>query len=218
MRLTIIGVLSLVLFCSACSYEKQNSGLPYLGNFDIEQSTVDGVKVSDTIYPTIPSFTYRNQHGDMVKASDMKGKVWVTDFFFSTCPTICPIMTTQMKRLNTMTTDINEHIQYLSFSINPDHDQPEVLTKYIEHHGIEATNWNFLTGNEAETHALGVDCFLVHAASDENSPGGYAHSPAFVLVDQEGYVRGVYIGTDTKEVDKLEKDLRKLLSVEYGVE
>ena len=86
------------------------------------------------------------------------------------------------------------------------------------HHGIEATNWNFLTGNEAETHALGVDYFLVHAASDENSPGGYAHSPAFVLVDQEGYVRGVYIGTDTKEVDKLEKDLRKLLSVEYGVE
>lgn len=218
MRLTIIGVLSLVLFCSACSHKKQDSGLPYLGNFDVEQSTVDGVKVSDTIYPTIPSFTYRNQHGDKVKASDMKGKVWVTDFFFSTCPTICPIMTTQMKRLNTMTADINEHIQYLSFSINPNHDQPEVLTKYIEHHGIEATNWNFLTGNEAETHALGVDYFLVHAASDENSPGGYAHSPAFVLVDQEGYVRGVYIGTDTKEVDKLEKDLRKLLSVEYGVE
>jgi len=218
MRLSIIGVLCLLVLCLSCSDEKQKSDLPYLGNFDVEYSSVDGVKVTDTIYPTIPSFAYTNQHGKTVKSSDMKGKVWVADFFFSTCPTICPIMTKQMKRLNTMTDDINEHIQYLSFSINPEYDQPEILTKYIEHHGIEAANWNFLTGNEAETHALGVDNFLVHAESDENSPGGYAHSPAFVLVDQEGYVRGVYVGTDPIEVNRLEKDLRKLLSIEYGVE
>lgn len=214
----MVGALSLLMLSSACTDKNQNSGLPYLGNYDIVYNTVDGVKVADTVYPKVPSFTYTNQHGKTVKSSDMKGKVWVADFFFSTCPTICPIMTTQMKRLNTMTEDVNEHIQYLSFSINPEYDQPEILTKYIAHHGIEAKNWSFLTGNEAETHALGVDHFLVHAASDEDSPGGFAHSPAFVLVDHEGYVRGVYVGTNTQDVDRLEKDLRKLLSIEYGIE
>lgn len=219
MKNSFVIYLILVLITTiSCSTENKDSGLPHLGMHDVHYETVDGKEVTDTVFATIPGFSYLNQDSVLVKASDMKGKVWITDFFFSTCPTICPVMTKQMKRLNKMTTDINEHLQYLSFSINPDHDQPSILRKYIDHHGIEANNWNFFTGNEEETHELGVEHFLVHAKSDENSPGGFAHSPAFVLIDREGVVRGVYIGTDPEEVDKLEKDLRLLLSVEYGVE
>ena len=97
-------------------------------------------------------------------------------------------------------------------------DQPSVLRAYIKKHGITATNWQFLTGNEAKTHDLGVNYFMVHAQADATAAGGYAHSDAFTLVDREGYVRGVYVGTDTEQVNQMEKDIRKLLKYEYGVE
>ena len=213
MRVVVVIALLVLVACSA----KKKRVLPMVGNFDIEYKTVDGKEVADTIYPTIPAFEYLNQDSALVKSGDMKGKIWVADFFFSTCPTICPVMTTQMKRLNAMTEDLSEHIQFISFSINPDHDQPHVLKRYKEHYGIQAKNWQFFTGDEAETHLLGVTYFMVHANADEEAPGGYAHSPAFTLVDKEGYVRGVYIGTDTEQVDQLEKDIRKLLKYEYDV-
>ncbi|MCJ8289164.1 MAG: SCO family protein [Crocinitomicaceae bacterium] len=209
--------VALVIF-TACGEDKKVRVLPLIGQYDIEYKTVDGVEIEDTIYPTIPSFTYLNQDSTEVTAESMKGKIWVADFFFSTCPTICPTMTTQMKRLQAMTKDLENDLQFISFSINPSYDQPTMLRRYIKHHGITANNWQFLTGDEAETHELGVKSFLVHVASDEEAAGGYAHSPAFTLVDKEGIVRGVYIGTDTKDVDRLEKDLRKLLKYEYGVD
>lgn len=209
-------VMALVVFTS-CGEDKKVRVLPLIGQYDIEYKTVDGVEVEDTIYPTIPAFTYLNQDSTEVTAESMKGKIWVADFFFSTCPTICPTMTTQMKRLQAMTKDLENDLQFISFSINPSYDQPTTLRRYIKHHGITANNWQFLTGDEAGTHELGVKSFLVHVASDEEAEGGYAHSPAFTLVDKEGIVRGVYIGTDTKDVDRLEKDLRKLLKYEYGV-
>ena len=127
-------------------------------------------------------------------------------------------MTTQMKRLNEMTKDLKDEIQFISFTINPEHDKPAVLRNYIKKHGITASNWQFLTVNEAETHELGINYFMVHANADENAAGGYAHSDAFTLVDKEGYVRGVYVGTSTEQVDLMEKDIRKLLKIEYGVE
>ncbi len=211
-------IVMVLVVITSCGEEQKVRVLPLIGQFDIEYKIVDGVEVPDTIYPKIPSFSYMNQDSIVVKSESMKGKIWVADFFFSTCPTICPIMTTQMKRLQAMTKDLESDLQFISFSINPTYDQPTILRRYIKHHGIEANNWQFLTGDEAETHELGVKSFLVHVASDEAAAGGYAHSPAFTLVDKEGIVRGVYVGTDTKDVNRLEKDLRKLLKYEYGVD
>ena len=210
-------MLTLVVLTS-CGEEEKVRVLSLMGQYDVVYKTVDGVDVADTVYPTIPAFSYINQDSTLVTSKSMKGKVWVADFFFSTCPTICPTMTTQMKRLQAMTKDLEDDLQFISCSINPRHDQPSILRRYIKHHGIEANNWQFLTGDEKATHELGVKSFLVHVASDEEAEGGYAHSPAFTLVDKEGIVRGVYIGTDTKDVDRLEKDLRKLLKYEYGVD
>jgi protein SCO1/2 len=208
----------LVLIVFSCGSKEKVRVLPMVGNYDVEYDTVDGVEVADTIYPKIPFFRFTNQDSVTITSKDLKGKVWIADFFFTSCPTICPTMTNQMKRLSVLTKDLDKEIQFLSFSINPRMDQPSRLRAYKNKYGIAATNWMFLTGDENKTHTLGVEYFQVFANKDIASEGGYAHSPAFVLVDKEGYVRGVYVGTETSQVDQLEKDVRKLLKYEYNVE
>lgn len=215
----LVPFVALALLTGACRGKKEKVRvLPIIGNYDIEYKTVDGKEVQDTIYPKVPDFSYLNQDSVKITSKSMKGKVWIADFFFTSCPTICPKMTSQMKRLSILTKDIEKHVQFLSFSIDPDHDQPQKLREYIKRYGITAKNWNFFTGDEEATHALGVEYFQVFANKDIASEGGYAHSPAFVLVDREGYVRGVYVGTETEQVDLLEHDLRKLLKHEYGLD
>lgn len=219
MRVSYLYLFVAAAFFSSCGdEEKKPKALPYAGNYNIVVSETDGVRSVDTIYPTIPAFHYLNQDSVVVESSQMKGKVWIANFFFSNCPSICPPMISQMKRLNILTSDLNRHLQYMSFSIDPSNDTPARLREYIRENGIEAKNWYFFTGNEAKTHRLGVEHFLVHAASDDVAPGGFAHSDGLVLVDREGYVRGVYHGTSTDEVDQLNKDIRKLLTVEYGID
>jgi len=214
-RLFLVLLVSWIVIAS-CTEQKKVRVLPIVGNYDVEYDTIDGKEVADTIYPKIPNFTYLNQDSIQITSSAMKGKVWIADFFFTSCPSICPKMTSQMKRLAILTKDLDKHIQFISFSINPTYDRPSKLRAYRKHYGVTAKNWQFLTGNEEATHALGVDYFQVFANKDIESAGGYAHSPAFVLVDKEGYVRGVYIGTETKQVDLLQKDVRKLLAYEYN--
>jgi protein SCO1/2 len=212
-----VSLLFVCILCACNSHDKVRV-LPLVGNYDVEYDTIDGVEVADTIYPKIPFFTFRNQDSVIITSKELKGKVWIADFFFTSCPTICPTMTNQMKRLSVLTKDLIKEIQFLSFSINPRMDQPSRLRAYKKKYGIAATNWMFLTGDENKTHALGVEYFQVFANKDIASEGGYAHSPAFVLVDKEGYVRGVYVGTETSQVNQLEKDVRKLLKYEYNVE
>ena len=214
---TIYFLLGVLILFSCKSKPTTQKVLPYVGNFDIEYRMVDGVEVADTVYPKIIDFAYLNQDSVMIKSSSMKGKIWIAEFFFTSCPTICPTMTKQMIRLNNDTKDIENYLQFMSFSINPKNDTPSELRKYIVKNKITAKNWQFFTGNEAATHDLGINYFQIFAGQDAESEGGYAHSGAFTLVDREGYVRGVYLGTDPNEVNRLETDLRKLLKYEYNV-
>ncbi len=213
---TIYFLLSVLILFSCKSKPSTQKVLPYVGNFDIEYRMVEGKEVADTVYPKIIDFAYLNQDSIMIKSSSMKGKIWIAEFFFTSCPTICPTMTKQMIRLNNDTKDIGKYLQFMSFSINPKNDTPSELRKYIEKNKITAKNWQFFTGNEAMTHDLGINYFQIFAGQDAESEGGYAHSGAFTLVDREGYVRGVYLGTDPKEVNRLKTDLRKLLKYEYN--
>jgi len=209
--------LLLLVSCGTDS-EKKPRALPYAGNFDIVTYEKGGKQFVDSVFPKIPAFKYINQDSVMITSRQMKGKVWVANFFFTSCPSICPPMISQMKRLNILTGDIGQYLQFMSFSIDPKKDQPAVLREYIKLNGIQAENWYFFTGDEAKTHALGVKNFLVHAEATAMAPGGFAHSDGLVLVDREGYVRGVYHGTITEEVDQMNKDIRKLLSIEYGID
>jgi protein SCO1/2 len=216
MRFFVMLILTLSLF--SCQEKEKEKALPYIGNYDLEYKLVDGVEVIDTIYPTIPYFYFLDQDSNKTTSKDLKGKIWVADFFFTTCSTICPRMTSQMKRLNQMTKDISDHVQFISFTINPKYDGPSQLKRYKQNHGIDANNWVFLTGNEEETHRLGIEDFRIFAGQDDLSEDGYAHSEAFTLVDKEGFVRGVYNVSDSKQVDQMNKDIRNLLKVEYGIE
>ncbi len=212
-------VVLLTLLMAACQEADEYEApiLPFLGPRDIEYSTVDGEEVADTLYHKVAEFKYLNQDSVLITSESMKGKVWISDFFFTTCPTICPPMTSQMKRLNEMLKDLSDEIQFMSFSIDPNRDTPARLREYIAMHEISASNWHFFTGHEAATHQLGVQSFLVHAGADDTEPGGFAHSDIFTLVDHNGHVRGVYHGTDIDEVDQMEKDVRKLLEHDYGI-
>jgi protein SCO1/2 len=216
MKITFFFLFIFTLYSCADKNTKQQI-LPILGHPDIIYKMVDGKEVADTVYPKIIDFSYLNQDSILIKSSDMKGKIWVADFIFTNCQSICPKMTREMKRLNSQTKDLSNYIQYMSFSIDPSNDRPSVLKKYIEMNEITAKNWYFFTGNEARTHALGIDNFLIVAEEDKMAADGYAHSEAFTLVDREGYVRGVYKVSDPKEVNKLENDIRKLLKYEYSI-
>ncbi|MNJ83065.1 hypothetical protein D3C87_04790 [compost metagenome] len=215
----ILHLALILILLSSCrtDSEKKPKALPYFGNYDIVFSETNGVQSIDTVFPKIPAFSYLNQDSVMITSKSMKGKVWIANFFFTSCPSICPPMISQMKRLNILTQDLASEVQFMSFSIDPKTDQPHVLKTYIKNNGIQTKNWYFFTGDEAKTHRLGVSHFMVHADKDPMAAGGFAHSDGMVLVDKEGYVRGVYRGTQTQEVDNLNKDLRKLLEIEYGV-
>jgi protein SCO1/2 len=206
-----------MLFACQSTEQKKQRVLPIIGNYDVIYKTVNGKTVTDTVYPSLPDFSFRNQDSALVQGKQFKGKVLVADFFFTHCSTICPGMTRKMKELQTRTRDLASHIQFVSFSIDPRKDQPAVLKEYIKLHDIETKNWVFLTGDEDFTHELGVNHFYIHAASDSTAVDGYAHAEAFSLVDREGYVRGVYNVQNSAEIKRLEKELRKLLKEEYGI-
>ena len=133
-------------------------------------------------------------------------------------------MNVQFNKLNKETKRFQHHIQFLSFSINPKNDQPSVLKKYKRDHGITANNWSFLTGNEVETHRLGIENFLTFAGRDDEALGGFAHSGSFTLVDKAGHVRGVYavtnldLSVNANEYKRLKTDIFNLLTYEYHVE
>ncbi len=212
-----LKILVVLFVFFGCSEKKKVHVLPFVGNYDIEYSKVDGVEVIDTIFPKIPDFDFMNQDSVLVNSKSLKGKIWIADFFFTSCSTICPGMTATMKKLNDATQDLAKEVQFISFSIDPDTDKPHILRAYQKNYGINSKNWVFLTGNEEETHDLGVNNFYIHAAEDASATDGYAHAEAFSLVDKEGYVRGVYNMAQPGELEKIEKDLRKLLKEEYGI-
>jgi protein SCO1/2 len=213
MKLLFIATMLFLFSCES----KPIKALPYIGNYDLEYKDVNGRKFVDTVYPKMVPFKFLNQDSIKVNNKTYKNKVWISDFFFTSCPTICPTMTTQMKRLEVKLRDLSDHIQFLSFSIDPKRDHASRLTAYRNKYGISAKNWDMLTGDEKKTHLLGIENFQLFAGKDPKSAGGYAHSPAFTLVDKEGYVRGVYVGTETEDVDRMAEDVRKLLEQEYGI-
>ena len=191
--------------------------LPIAGNTEYLEVERNGKIVIDTIYHTIPPFSYLNQDSVYVTEDSFKGKILIADFMFTNCPSICPPMTTNMKRLNVMTKDLAKHVQFVSFSIDPYRDRPARLREYIKEHGIEASNWSFLTNNDENvTHDL-AGYFFNFAEKNEEIAGGYGHTSYFSIIDTRGRVRGVYDGLDAKAIDSLENDLRYLLKSEYGI-
>ncbi len=199
LKITVLNFLVALLVFS-CSQEKK---LPFLGPKQVNTK-------GDTVYHQIPAFRFLNQDSVFVSEKDVEGKVYVADFFFTTCPTICPKMKTQMLRIYERYKDRDE-VRILSHSIDPDFDTPNVLKDYATRLQVKAPKWNLLTGDKAAIYTLGQKSYMVSAQEDPNEAGGFVHSGAFILVDKNRHVRGIYDGTVEAEVNHLLEDMEILL-------
>ena len=197
----------LLLFASCQSTDR----LPILGQKELITRTVNGKTVTDSVEHSIPDFQFVSQDGDIVSARTMAGKIYVADFFFTTCPTICPKMKTQLKRVYDRFKG-NPNVMLLSHTIDPTHDSVAVLREFAQSLGVEGKQWLFVTGDKEKIYDIGQNSYMVSAAEDASAPGGVVHSGAFILVDTKKHIRGIYDGTTAEGVDKLMADMDKVLA------
>ncbi len=188
-----------------------NDKLPILGEREAITKTVDGKPVIDSTYQTIPDFAFVSQYGDTVTAKTLDGKIYVADFFFTNCPTICPKMKVQLKRVYEKYRG-NNRVMLLSHTIDPAHDTVPVLHEFAQNLGITGRQWLFVTGDRDKIYDIGQRSYLVTAQADSTAPGGVVHSGAFILVDKAKHIRGIYDGTTEAGVDKLMADIDRLLA------
>lgn len=198
-------VLGLMTSCDGGSKK-----LPILGERDWVTKKVDGKEVVDTIYNTIPLFSFTNQYGDTVTEKIVEGKIYVTDFFFTSCPTICPVMKRQMLKVYKEFKD-NPDVMILSHTIDPEHDTPKVLNTFAKDLGIEGKQWQFLTGPKEKIYEIGQKSYLSAAQEDKTAEGGFLHSGAFILIDKDKHIRGMYDGTTEEGTQKLMQGIKSLL-------
>jgi protein SCO1 len=201
--------LSVVFFTACNSNDSTENALPIYGERDTVERTVNGKTVVDTIYHEIPEFAFVNQDSQQVTNQTFAGKIYVSDFFFTTCPTICPKMKSQMLRVYDKFKD-NPNVMLLSHTIDPQHDSVAVLNEYAQRLGVKADKWHFVTGDKDNIYDV-AQKYLVSAMEDKQEAGGFVHSGAFVLVDENRHIRGVYDGTDPEQVDRLLNDIPVLL-------
>jgi len=196
--------------------------LPYIGPREaIETTLEDGTKRIDTAYHTIPDFVLTDQDGNPFYSDSLKGKIYVADFFFTLCPSICPSMQYSMLRIQKKFEGLHD-FHLVSFTVDPENDSPEALKKYGEELGVDFSNWTFLTGSKQEIYNLAYKGYFVNALEDPGAPGGFLHSEYFVLVDKKGSLRSgvdkddrlriVYDGTSDYEVNELIDDIKVLLA------
>ncbi len=196
------------LFLIACNNSQEK--LPILGNREAITKIVNGKQITDTLYHQISDFEFINQDSVKITQKDFAGKIYVADFFFTTCPTICPKMKTQMLRIFKKFKD-NQKVAILSHTIDPRHDTPAVLKEFSINLGIQSSMWQMVTGDKAKIYEIGQKSYMVSATDDPTQPGGIVHSGAFILVDKNRHIRGIYDGTEPEKVDKLMADMEILL-------
>lgn len=202
----LAGLIGTTLF-TGCN--QSDSKLPIIGERDTIERIEDGKTITDTIYHAIPDFSFIDQYQDTVTQQTVEGKIYIADFFFTSCPTICPVMKKQMLKVYKEIKDDPE-IMILSHSIDPRHDTPAVLKKYAEELGVQGKQWLFLTGEKEKIYEVGQGGYLVSAKEDENEPGGFIHNGAFILIDKNRNIRGMYDGTTEEGTKKLINDIKKL--------
>ncbi|MDZ7879360.1 MAG: SCO family protein [Saprospiraceae bacterium] len=203
-KLSISLSILISLATSACSTKEEtaNTPLPIIGE------RLGITEKGDTIYPTIPHFAFVNQNGDTIKNANFDNKIYVVDFFFTHCPTICPKVTAQMLRVYDHFKD-SSSVGLLSHTIDPKRDSVGRLRDYADKLGVSAPKWHFVTSERDSIYSIADNYFSI-AKEDPKSPGGFDHSGRLILVDKKGRVRSFCDGTDTEDVDRFMKDVERL--------
>lgn len=187
------------------------TNLPYIGQREVNAP-------GDTTYFTVPPFNFTDEEGLPFSDKDVEGKVLIVDFFFTRCTSICPRMSVQMQQLQLQL----DHPQYadvmfLSHTVDPEHDTPEVLKDYAKRLEADPKRWKFLTGHAPDIYRQGNMGYLLSANVDSSSAEMFVHSPQFVLVDKRRHIRGMYDGTNTDAMRDLMVDLKMLLQEEKAL-
>ncbi|HEY5690272.1 MAG TPA: SCO family protein [Cyclobacteriaceae bacterium] len=190
------GVVILLFSCS--SKEKP---LPIFG----QRELVD----SDTVYHTIAKFQFVDQDSAIITNDTFKDQIYVSDFFFTSCRTICPIMKTQMLRVYEQTKDLLD-VKLLSHSIDPEYDTVALLHDFARKLGVSSDRWHFVTGVKDSIYKIAQTSYFATAMEDKTEPEGFIHSGAFLLIDKEQRIRGKYDGTKEDDVNRLLVDIKRL--------
>lgn len=201
-KLKILASFLFIVFTNSCDLPIVNSIADRVKNDDISRGDSRSSKIDNfekNIQPLpyllinnerkkVPDFKFINQNGELISNNDYVGKVYIVEFFFTTCTTICPIMNTNLVHIqNSFTAFPNFGIA--SFSINPEYDTSEILSQYAKENGIQNSNWNLMTGNRDDIYKLANDGFNLYTAASSEFIDGFEHSGYFALIDKEGYIR-----------------------------
>jgi protein SCO1/2 len=205
-RYTII--LAAVLFLCSCKGERK---LPIYGLRDTKTvKNADGSTAVDTIYQTIPAFKLLNQDSVYITNDNFKGKIYIADFFFTSCTSICPIMHRNLKTIYEKYKD-NPDVMFLSHTIDFKYDTPSALKTYAQKLGVDGPKWQFAYGAKDTVYSLATKSYLVSVEQDSTDKQGYVHQGYLVLIDKDRKIRGAYDGTNAEQVAQLEKDIPVLL-------
>ena len=181
---------------------------PSMVNTELVDSTMQHIKK----YHTIADFSLINQNGDTITQKDYEDKIYIADFFFTTCPTICPIMTKNMAQIQSQIKDDDE-VMLLSHSVTPDIDSVPQLKKYALEQGVLDHKWNLVTGDKKQIYELARRSYLAVKTDGDGGPFDMIHTENFILVDKLKRIRGFYDGTNSEDMEKLMSDLEILKAV-----
>lgn len=208
----LLFIAALICILQACT-EPSDNRLPILGERAPVERIVDGKTVVDTVYQTIPAFSYLNQDSVRISDKDFDNKIYVADFFFTSCNSICPIMHRNMMEVYKKYKD-NPHVKILSHSIDVKYDVPSRLKTYANKLGVENDKWAFVHGSRDSIFGVAAKSYLVAAYEDEADPQGLVHQGWFVLIDTKKQIRGAYDGTKEDQVQQMMLDMDRLLEEE----
>lgn len=191
-----IALALLVLSCG-----KPAPPLPIFGEREVQNG--------DTIYHHIAPFRFVDQDSTLITNDTFRDKIYVADFFFTTCRTICPVMKTQMLRIYEAKHD-DDDVLILSHTIDPEYDTVALLHDFAGRLGVDSRKWHFVTGAKDSIYKIAQTSYFATALEDKAEPDGFIHSGAFLLIDKKGRIRGKYDGTVPADVDQLIKDIDRL--------
>ena|SRR5690554_2155464 len=192
---------------------KAGRTLPIYSPAMLNPELVDESKQGISKNHKIADFSLIDQNGENFSTSDLEGKYYVTDFFFTTCPTICPDMSSQLVRVQNAYKE-NADFMIVSHSVTPDIDTPKVLLEYGKRYEADFNKWVFLTGDKKQIYDLARKSYFAATTEGDGGPDDFIHTENFVLVDKEKRIRGFYDGTDAESVDQLITDI-EILAQEY---
>ena len=204
----LFSIVTVSLFYNALKPQKT---LPIYNPADVNPALVDSTVQYVAKYHTIGNFSFTNQNGKTITQKDYEGKVYVADFFFTTCGSICPIMTTNMIDVQKAFAN-NPKVMILSHTVTPEIDSVPVLKKYALEKGVIDSKWNLVTGDKKDIYSMARKSYLAVKLGKPEELYDMVHTENFVLVDAERRVRGFYDGTKKEEVKKLIEDIQWLLT------